>query len=306
MYRSGSTWQYDVAATLVERYLRGDRLGFVRGEDFESFQAGDCCQVLKAHDAHPAFARSLSNQRAKGIYAHRDLRDVAFSLMHKFSSSFVDVVERHGLLHTCIENDRFWRRQPGILTQRYVDILADPAKSVREIAVHLGVGVGAAEVAAIVAENTLAANCERTAELARRLQAQGLDLKQPENTLQFDPNTLLHWNHIRGSTAADWRQRATPVERGMLANVTAEWLCERGYEKDRGWVYEIFQELRYQIERDYAELLAARAELGELRAVKRHFEDLGSGAIALAHLAKRLALLHPRLAAAFKRLVGLG
>src|SRR5258707_9134346 len=37
MYRSGSTWQYEVVSHLVESYLGGKRLGFIEGQYYECY-----------------------------------------------------------------------------------------------------------------------------------------------------------------------------------------------------------------------------------------------------------------------------
>src|SRR6476646_8231399 len=96
MYRSGSTWQYDVVSQLLEKHRGVRRLGFVTGEEFADLrgQDADSWRVLKAHDAHPAFAEALAAGQALAVYSFRDLRDVAYSLLHKFGDSFAEVIER--------------------------------------------------------------------------------------------------------------------------------------------------------------------------------------------------------------------
>src|SRR5690348_3683124 len=86
MYRSCSTWQYDVVAHLLERHRGGRRLGYLTGDHYAALAArepGGGWRVLKSHEEHPAFARALAEGRALAVYAFRDVRDVVFSMLHK-------------------------------------------------------------------------------------------------------------------------------------------------------------------------------------------------------------------------------
>jgi hypothetical protein len=211
MLRSGSTWQYEVVSDLRERFRGGRRGGVLTAEWLAAFDptaAAAAWESRKFHEGHPCLAEALAAGQALAVYSYRDLRDVTYSLVHKFSASFEDVVERKRLLHTCLENDRFWRSQPGVLCQRYEDTMADPAAGVRALAAHLGLRLPTQEVADLVARYSLAANKQRTAEMARQLQESGLDLADASNTCHYDEHSLLHWNiSARAWWAAGARRR---------------------------------------------------------------------------------------------------
>src|SRR5439155_472456 len=89
---------------------------------------------------------------AVALYAYRDLRDVAYSLVHLHGLPFETAHGTHRLLHACLSNDAFWRAQPNVLVQRYEGLIADPPAAVRQIANHLAVvrerGWSAEEMAA--------------------------------------------------------------------------------------------------------------------------------------------------------------
>jgi hypothetical protein len=238
MYRSGSTWQYAVVCHLLERYRGGRRLGFVSGDDFAGRDAGrppGGWRVLKVHDADPSFAAALAGRRALAVYSYRDLRDVAFSLAHKYRVTFEEVVEGRGMLRTCMANDAFWASQPGTLCQRYEEMIEEPARAVAELAEHLGLRLETREAEEIAAEFSLAANRRRAAELAGRLRAEGVDLDDPRNALRSDADTLLHWNHIRDGRPGRWREQATPRQLAVLVDLCTDWLVERGYAWDSTW-----------------------------------------------------------------------
>ncbi len=149
MYRACSTWQYEVVSHLCERYLDGERLGYVTSGQYVDLMLSDAAKrrtlpgnaarwrILKSHDRHPVFARSLTAGHAIAIYAYRDVREVVFSLMHKRGMSFQQLL-RHGMIHQILANDRFWMAQPDLLVQRYDDLLAEPANGVAESRVTPG------------------------------------------------------------------------------------------------------------------------------------------------------------------------
>lgn len=203
MYRACSTWQYGVVGAILERHRGCHRLGFVEGvlfhEKVDSQPDPEGWSVLKTHDAHPRFAELLASREALGLYAYRDLRDVVASYMHKTGLDFATLMAR-GFVDLCLENDRFWRAQPGMLVQRYDDLIADPARGVAEIAAHLGVELAEGEAVGIADSLSRAANTRKIDALAAGLRARGIELGARDQT-RFDPESLLHWNHIRGAEA---------------------------------------------------------------------------------------------------------
>ncbi len=154
MYRACSTWQYEVAAHLIEHYLGGRRLGYITGEEYaavlrsESPNAGTTAEhtrrwrVIKSHEGDRSFAWALAKNRAIAVYAYRDVREVVFSLMHKRGITFEQLL-RQGMIHQILANDRFWMARADVLIQRYEDLLADPTRGVIELARHLGIRLDA-------------------------------------------------------------------------------------------------------------------------------------------------------------------
>src|SRR5439155_13738686 len=165
---------YAVASQLVETHLQGRRLGYLSGDQFAAWDdalADDAgCYVLKSHDADERLAAALREGRALALYAYRDLRDVAYSLMHKFGGTFEEVVERGGHLHICLANDRFWRAQPRVLCQRYETLVGDFSRGIRQIAAHLEIKLSEGEVAQLADAYSLQANRQRTIAYAQQLQ----------------------------------------------------------------------------------------------------------------------------------------
>ena len=185
-------------------------------------------RVFKSHDADRCFSRAIGQGRAVVVYAYRDVRDVVFSLMHKRRLTFEQLL-RQGMIHQVLANDRFWTRQPGVLIQRYDRILADPVRAVAELAHRLGIDPADGEAERIAHEYSLASNKARTEALRRRLEQEGVDLKEASNALICDSSTLLHWNHVRDGSSGSWYVELTPAQRIVLGKLCGRWLTARGY-----------------------------------------------------------------------------
>jgi hypothetical protein len=290
MYRACSTWQYEVIAHLLERHRGGVRLGYLTGDQFEELDDREwhnCSwKVLKSHEEHGRFAQVLAEGRAIAVYAHRDVRDVAFSLMHKRKIDFETLVTQ-GMVHQVLANDRFWSRQPRSITQRYDRLIEDPTTGVEELAAHLRLPLKPGEAAEVAAEYSFQANRRRTMELGQQLRKGGIDLDDPSIAQAHDRRTLLHWNHMREGRVGDWRERATPRQRAVLARICGRWLEDHGYEAD-----------------DPREIASAlRAVAGRLSESIRWELAMARGAAACA--LRCLSLRHPQLARTIKPLLGI-
>lgn len=193
-------------------------------------------RVFKSH-APPSdwLSGQLAAGTVKAVYSYRDLRDVAFSLVHKLSGSFEQIVEQQRILDGAIEADVYWQGRDGVVAQRYEAIFAEPADAIREIAAHLGIELAPGEAEELAREQSLEANRARTKKLADDLRAEGLDLTHPAHAFANTEGDLYHWNHIREGKVGGWKAEATPRQLAVLAVACGPWLVTRGYEPDNSW-----------------------------------------------------------------------
>jgi hypothetical protein len=133
------------------------------------------------------------------------------------------------MIHQILANDRCWMAQPGVLVQRYEDLLADPAGGVLALAAHLGINLTATEAVHIADAYSLESNKARTEALRRSLERAGLNLDDDANAQICDSSTLLHWNHLRPSGAGAWTSQATAQQRVILHRLCRRWLAARNY-----------------------------------------------------------------------------
>ena len=176
--------------------------------------------MLKSHEGHRSFSHALRAGRAIAVYAFRDIRDVVCSLMHKRGATFRQLL-RQGMIHQVLANDRYWRAQPGVLIQRYDEMVADPVTAVVQMARHLGLGVARRQAVEIADEYSLESNLTRIEALRQQLEEAGIDLTDAGNLQIYDPVTLLHWNHVRPGGSGSWHTRLSARECAMLARMCA-------------------------------------------------------------------------------------
>lgn len=236
MYRSCSTWQYEVAQAILRSAGQPgvEPCGYKTGPEYAEFgratRSRSLIRLFKGHEGHPAYTRAMFKGRALGLYAHRDVRDVVFSLMFKRRQTFEEILKT-GMMHQILVNDRFWRLHPHVMVQRYDEIMARPQQAVAEIADFLGIGLPADQAMGIAEAYSREANLQRTASLKQELAGQGVDLDGAENAQVYDQATLLHWNHIRPESRP-WRELATPRQRHVMQAMLGRWLAENDYAAD--------------------------------------------------------------------------
>ncbi len=135
------------------------------------------------------------------------------------------------MIHQVLANDCFWTRQPGVLIQRYDRILADPVGAVMELARFLGIDPAGGEAERIAHEYSLASNKARAEALRRRLEREGVDLKESAKTSAFahDGRPTLLQTTCGTAASGSWFAEATPRQRVILETQCGRWLKSHDY-----------------------------------------------------------------------------
>jgi Sulfotransferase domain len=246
------------------------------------------------------------------VYIYRDLRDVAFSLAHRFNTTLEHVVREKRLIQHSIENDEFWRSQPRVLCQQYHQVIENPIGAILELAKHLGLNASSELAKSVAHQYSFTSNFARTMDIAERFASQGVDLSDPLHSLSFDEHTLLGWNHMRQGRQGGWRDEVTQEQLVTLLAACGEWLILRGYESDCSWAWKgrallnadeegaarALRGLLQQCERDSRQIVRLQEEIAQLT---DRFREVSSRVSELEQLSPRIRQQAARLQAMFTR-----
>jgi hypothetical protein len=242
MFRSGSTWQYQVTVELAQRSGRPFRAHGMPHQKLVPGLVGDhagdgVLHIIKTHTPDVIIREYLDHDGVRVLFSERDFRDVVYSMMHKLNASFEVAVRQWRVVENARINEVFWTMARNKVVQSYADWMADARPFARAIAALMDIAVDDAAVEAIVKKFCLESQKRETARVADRLRRDGVNLEDRKNTFQSDPHSLLHWNHIRQGRQGHWRDLATAEEKQVLLKLCGDWLIKRGYEKDNSWAH---------------------------------------------------------------------
>jgi hypothetical protein len=217
MPRSASTWSYNVAMALLRRTAEevcGDY-----DENLHRFLCGlpaSCVHaVLKCHSLDPAGLGLAQLQAAKVVYTWRDLADATASFMTMFDVDFEHTI---ALMSNSLDLYRRHRRN-GALILSYEAITQQPTESVAAVASYLNVAVRQEQVAEIAEANSFGRMRERVKEIS--MVDYGERLVRHDRT-SYDPDTLLHIDHIRDGSTGYGASRLTQAQLRRLDKLLRE------------------------------------------------------------------------------------
>jgi hypothetical protein len=198
MPRSGSTWLFNAARLLLNN----------AGRDVGSGWIGDWATLpkkmwllLKVHDYDPYL---VENARII-LYSFRDLRDALASSKRKFGTEPTMAQSRHWL-----EADRQWRQQASFVL-RYESMLTDATSLITDLTAAL-------QLPEVDSQETLA-------QIAR--------INTPNGGDAYDPETLLHPDHITDGRHGTWQDWLAPEFVRQIEEEFRDWFEENGYSVDR-------------------------------------------------------------------------
>lgn len=217
MPRSASTWSYNVAMALLCRTAQevcGDY-----DENLHRFLCGlpaSCVHaVLKCHSLDAAGLGLAQLQAAKVVYTWRDLADATASFMTMFDVDFEHTI---ALMSNSLDLYRRHRRN-GALILSYEAITQQPTESVAAVASYLNVAVRQEQVAEIAEANSFGRMRERVKEIS--MLDYGERMIRHDRT-SYDPDTLLHIDHIRDGSSGYGASRLTRAQLRRLEKLLRE------------------------------------------------------------------------------------
>jgi hypothetical protein len=207
MPRSASTWSYNVAISLLRHTAQEVYGGY--DENLHRFLCdlpASCVHaVLKCHSLDAAGLRLAQLQAAKVVYTWRDLADATASFITMFDVDFENIIS---VMSSSL--DLFLHhRSNGALILSYEAITQQPTESVAAVASYLNVAARQELVAEIAEANSFGRMREKVKELSTRDYAERLvrhertsyvDAARSDRSYPYDPETLLHLDHLRDGT----------------------------------------------------------------------------------------------------------
>ncbi len=225
LHGSASTWTYNVARELLTAALGADAVAACFANTLDELLAEPRALgrvVLCKTHGFPRLDALAHLTAARVVATVRDPRDAALSLIDRFGMA-PDAAAR-AIAQDC----RYvaWAQDAGHPVLRYEDRFFESAEAARRLAVHLGVTVGAADLAHIAAAwrtDAVRAFAATVGELpAERVVRQG-------SVFLFDRVTQIHRTHIGDARSGKWRERFASVHRAELAHTFAPFLARFGY-----------------------------------------------------------------------------
>jgi hypothetical protein len=235
MYRSGSTWSFNVCRALYQ-VLGGDQnrsqSGYMNREPLEQLiltklPAITFPLVVKSHDVGSAAITALRGGHARAVCTFRDPRDAVASDMKFMNHPFETAVKR---ISASLESLHLLQSIPHVLLVSYERMMTDPHLQIRRIADHLGVKADESTVRQIDAKTNLE-NSQRVCETLKTRHSRDV-YQSPLSNHRIDPSTHLHDNHINGGTIGRWKDELS-IDRAIhLTELLAPWLLKLGYETE--------------------------------------------------------------------------
>jgi hypothetical protein len=263
MLRAGSSLQFNLVAALLENMGLGIRHGEGHDTDAEWFSHPALAFWAQDPKTYHVVKKVIYNQELDKVqdgqvwicYIYRDIRDVAASAKERWG---VHGDRWEGLLQQLDDALRVYNTlhdMPGVLSQRYEDVMRDTRCAVREMAQFLGISPSQEIIEAVVRqcsiESMLPTSSSRVQNFRRVMRnvlgrtAQGVKrvLPPPLNgrwglrklllTLfpKRDPRTLIGPGHISSTRGAigTWRHKLNQAEQEIIAARYKTWLARTGY-----------------------------------------------------------------------------
>ncbi len=267
MIRAGSTLQYNVVRSLIEKMRVGAGQGFFHPPNLSNFdeQIKRLAQdkryhVIKMHPIYPKSAEMLEIGSMKICYIYRDIRDVALSVKRKFGYKGKALLKA---LDRAVSTYYEMKTLQGVLWQKYENAIRDLATSVREIADYLDLDPTENVIASVTKDCSLESALTGVENISMNVKVKHFIYRNvkphidkqskrvPANIKYilknsgisslvhyltspkyiYDKNTILHPDHISKDAGAEgaWRRGLDKQDSNAVTARYKGWLFDAGY-----------------------------------------------------------------------------
>lgn len=213
MPRSGSTIQYRIVKEILKNKNNLIDLGWIDKQDLNEIIYNKINQdktiLVKIHEYNPIFKKLNSKCDIKVITSFRDIRDVFVSLMAFKKVGFEDVFSKYAF-NKIISDFKKWQEFHSVYVGKYEEFYSELKREIDNISIFLNITI----------DNPLKEKIYLSV-----VNTKVNSLSSP----QYDPNTLLHSNHINDGSARQWKSKLTKIQIGIIQNIAKKWLIQNGY-----------------------------------------------------------------------------
>jgi len=227
MVRSGSTLQYNIVCEVLEQSDHGLRLGWEHFDKFHLIRQkhiADKYNIFKSHFLTKEMIAAMLDDEASAIcYTYRDIRDVCVSIMQKEDRPFTAVYNSK-TLDQAIEQFYVIKESPlRKYIQAYETMLNDLRGEITRVADFFGVNLSEDATTRVADGLSIDAQQDKISRYNEEGDYVVCD------THRFNPDTLLHLNHIRDGKVNKFASVLTPEQIRMLEERYRTWLLENRY-----------------------------------------------------------------------------
>lgn len=217
MPRSASTLQYQIAKELIKRNELGCDFGWVNPKEHGTLKAqcnhpSDLC-LLKSHSITDFIHEKMSRHNAIALYSHRCILDVVSSLKHKNNTTYTNERLRNLVLSIKKTHEQ-WLQWDNVIVQKYEDLVDQLEECANEIAVAMKIDIDCSHMKEIVD----ALRIEKQTAYIEKLHGADNLVKVDQHN-EYDPESLLHLNHISGGLVGRYVENLTHSEIETIRSV---------------------------------------------------------------------------------------
>lgn len=200
-FRSGSTWLFNAIRLVLNEKSNNIYACWVG--DYDASKALNCEYVLvKIHSK----SEEWCNSAGRIFTIHRDLRDVARSAIDFVGAqTFEEVMP---LIRGAAKDHDFWQEFCHA-DYDFQSISTSSEYIVKDIATNLDIDLSQ----------------EKVSFISDRLK----NLKEPVDSNNYDPVTLLHPKHRFDGMSSTWSRRITAEQSDLIMKEFSSWMNARGY-----------------------------------------------------------------------------